>query len=399
MHTLVPYVLAVAAALVAIPVIALLLEVIAATTFLRRGCSVGPSAGCRGRVVVIVPAHNEGVGMLPTLADITAQLHGTDRLLVVADNCTDDTASVAASAGAEVLERNDREKIGKGYALDWGLRSLRENPPDIVVMIDADCRLSDGALDQLTTTCGSTQRPVQALYLISAAGESGIAQQVAEFALRVKNWVRPLGLRAVNLPCQLAGTGMAFPWGVIRLVDLASGEIVEDLKLGLDLAAAGAAAVFCPSARITSSFPSSIGGTLSQRARWEGGHIGMILAAPALLWTALRRRNLALLALTVDMAVPPLTALAILIMAMFFVATMAVMVGLPNTSLMISGTTILFFAAAIFLSWWNVGRDILPLSAGFLVPLYVIWKIPLYLRILSGRTVAQWTRTDRSKPN
>ena len=90
-------------------------------------------------------------GLLPTLADIKAQLRAGDRLLVVADNCTDDTAAVAAAAGAEVIARNDPEKIGKGYALEWGLQHLSADPPDIVIVIDADCRLSDNAIENLST--------------------------------------------------------------------------------------------------------------------------------------------------------------------------------------------------------------------------------------------------------
>ena len=63
------------------------------------------------------------------------------------------------------------ERIGKGSALDWGSSvSLNEtDPPEIVIMIDADCRLADGAIDQLTSTCFTTGRPVQALpYLMTA---------------------------------------------------------------------------------------------------------------------------------------------------------------------------------------------------------------------------------------
>ena len=90
---------------------------------------------------------------------------------------------------------------------------------------------------------------MQALNLqIAPRTNSPIDFRVAEFAFRVKNWVRPLGLRALNLPCQLMGTGMAFPWAVIRSANLASGLAVEDLKLGLDLARAGHPPLFCPSA-------------------------------------------------------------------------------------------------------------------------------------------------------
>src|SRR5438477_8086724 len=73
----------------------------------------------RSRVAVLVPAHNEAGGILATLNDITRQLRPDDRLLVIADNCSDDTAAVAAAGGAEVSVRSDHTKIGKGFALDW----------------------------------------------------------------------------------------------------------------------------------------------------------------------------------------------------------------------------------------------------------------------------------------
>src|SRR5262249_48296612 len=151
----------------------------------------------------------------------------------------------------------------------------------------------------------------QALNLMIAPVESRINHQVAEFAWRGKNSLRPLGLSAVGLPCQLVGTGMAFPWDVIHKADLAHGWIVEDIKLGLDLAGVGYAPLFCPSACVTSQFASSIKGTVVQRERWEQGHINTILTfVPRLLSKAIAHRNWGLLALTLDLAVPPLSLLA-----------------------------------------------------------------------------------------
>ena len=121
---------------------------------------------------------------------------------------------------------------------------------------------------------------MQALYLMTAPIEAQVNQKVAEFAWRVKNWLRPLGLKASSgLPCQLMGSGMAFPWGLIRGGDLANSWIVEDLKLGLDLTSNGHPPLFCPSALVTSSFASSVGAADNQRQRWEFGHISMILGS------------------------------------------------------------------------------------------------------------------------
>src|SRR5437762_2498433 len=74
-----------------------------------------------------------------------------DRVLVVADNCTDATAAVAREHGVDVVDRFDETRRGKGFALDFGLRALDEisSAPPIVVMLDADCMLAPGALDAL----------------------------------------------------------------------------------------------------------------------------------------------------------------------------------------------------------------------------------------------------------
>src|SRR5262249_40402746 len=105
------------ACILAIPVTILLMEVLAALTLSPRRGAVPIGNGCHPRVAVLVPAHNESIGLLPTLMDIKAQTRAPDRLIVVADNCVDDTGSVAASVGAEVVDRNDPDRKGKGYAL------------------------------------------------------------------------------------------------------------------------------------------------------------------------------------------------------------------------------------------------------------------------------------------
>ena len=137
-------------ACLAVPTVVFVIEICAASFLARR--EAPPTAQRRGTVAVLIPAHDEAKGILATLNGIKPQLRPTDRLLVVADNCTDDTAAVAASAGAEVTVRSDLTKIGKGYALDWGLTHLASTPPDIVIMIDADCSVTTGTIDRLPPT-------------------------------------------------------------------------------------------------------------------------------------------------------------------------------------------------------------------------------------------------------
>src|ERR1035437_1185131 len=398
MMTFGSYLLTGFAALLAVPTAVFLFEVLAASFLSKAELIFDAEPDPRGRVAVLVPAHNESVGLQPTLADLKSQLRSGDRLLVVADNCSDDTAEVAASMGAEIAVRNDPTKIGKGYALDWGLNYLAANPPEIVIVIDADCRIEVGTIDRLATACEKLQRPVQSLYLMTAPIDSQINHQVAEFAWRLKNWVRPLGLSALNLPCQLMGTGMAFPWDLIRSAELSSGFIVEDLKLGLELAYAGHAPVFCPSARVTSSFPYSAKGARTQRQRWEQGHVGLILTkALALLYAALKQRNLNLLALTLDLIVPPISLLGLILALAFLGAGIAWFLGFSAHAVTISAISLAMVVGATALAWLSYGRDILPLKSLALIVPYFMSKLRLYSAALTGHRVSLWVRADRDK--
>jgi cellulose synthase/poly-beta-1,6-N-acetylglucosamine synthase-like glycosyltransferase len=397
MGSIVSFFLVSFAGLLAVLVVVLSTEIFAAVILPRRDNILPSRDQINRRVAVLVPAHDESTGLLKTLADIKGQLRSGNRLLVVADNCSDDTAAVARAAGAEVTERSNPLRVGKGYALAWGLQYLSADPPDIVVMIDADCTLAGDTLDRLTSACAATSRPIQALDLMTASTQSPIDYRVAEFAFRVKNWVRPLGLQALNLPCQLMGTGMAFPWKLMRSVNLESGCAVEDLKLGLDLARAGYPAKFYPLACVTSQFPSSAVGARSQRQRWEHGHLSAITTTiPRIAFESLVRRDLPLFALALDAAVPPLILLGVLLGAAVAISALGVLFGLSHLSLILSAGALSLYLISLLVCWLKFGRDILPPRAILPMVSYVFDKLPLYRQFVARGSASKWTRTDRS---
>src|SRR5262245_55393315 len=184
-------------------------EVLAGCFALRqqRASPVAAPATPSHSTAVLIPAYNEGAGILPTIRDVQAQLGPNDRILVVADNCTDDTAAIVQAAGVDVTVRTDPARRGKGYALEFGVRHLALNPPDVVVIMDADCRLGDNTLRLLSDSAIASGRPVQSLYFMLAPERAPPSKGVNLFAWRVKNWIRPLGLRLFGLPTQLFGTG------------------------------------------------------------------------------------------------------------------------------------------------------------------------------------------------
>lgn len=347
-------------------------------------------------LAVIIPAHNESAGIKNTIDSVFPHLKESDRLIVIADNCSDDTAKVAKEAGAEVIERFDDVKRGKGFALDFGVRFLENNPPDTVVIIDADCIVTQGQLRVLASHAHLSGRPVQALYLMLTTAQAGIKSKIAQFAWLVKNQVRPLGFDRIGLPCPLMGSGMAFPWTLIANAALSSDNIVEDLKLGIDLSKAGFSPVFFPQVVVTSYFPENAEAQATQRKRWEHGHLTMILVeAPKLLLLGIGRLNLKLITMALDLIVPPIALLVVLMLGLTIIAVMAYGLGFASsTVLWLIALQLFVFGLTIMLAWWGWARAVLPFSGFLMAPIYVLGKLPNYLLYLVKRQ-KKWIRTGR----
>ncbi|MHA6126721.1 glycosyltransferase family 2 protein [Pseudomonas fluorescens group sp. PF-1] len=378
--------------LIVFPVCVLFVQVLLAWLPAR---SLPSAKSSRPRVAVLVPAHNESSVIVATLKTIGPQLLEGDRLLVVADNCADDTAALARAAGAEVVERSNDRQRGKGYALDFGVRHLASAAPDVIIIVDADCQISDGFVERLATCCIDSGRPTQSLNLMRAPAGSGLKVQIAEFAWCVKNRVRPRGWARLGLPCQLMGTGMAFAWRDLPLIDLASGHIVEDLKMGLDFCRSGKPPLFCPDALVTSYFPRSEEGLTTQRTRWEHGHLGVILGdTPKLLVESMAKGNGNLLAMTLDLLVPPLALLTLALVAALGLSWLVFLLAGILAPALIATTGALLLAATILLAWSQFGREIISFSALMYAPFYAVKKIPLYIGFLLKRQV-EWVRSKR----
>jgi cellulose synthase/poly-beta-1,6-N-acetylglucosamine synthase-like glycosyltransferase len=354
-----------------------------------------PSNRAAPRVAVVVPAHNEEPVIGATVRRLKARLRAGDRVLVVAVNCSDGTAEAARQAGADVTERFDTIHRGKGFALAHAFELLAENPPDVVFILDADCRTAPGTVRNIADLAHATGRPVQSLNLCAA--DRGGLQAIAELSLRFKNLVRPLGLARLGLPCHLMGTGMALPWRLIERLPPLGEDLAEDMRLGVDLALTGTPPLFSTAGRIESGLPSDAAGFVSQRTRWEQGHLRTLLThAPRLIASSLCKRRLDTLALGLDLLVPPLTLFVFLWFALLALAGLAWVLGGPPgpAATLLAGGSLFF--GSLGLGWFVFCRRRVPVSAFTAVPGFVLRKVPIYLRFLTGRGQKSWVRTPRS---
>lgn len=339
--------------------------------------------------VIVMPAHDEGAIITGTLARLLPELPPGCRVLVVADNCSDDTAALAAAAGAEVLRRDDPARRGKGYALAHARDHLAAAPPMVVLVLDADGATDRDSLTAMTHD--AQHRPVQAVNLLTADLSAAPMVQVSNFAFVIKNLVRQRGLSRLAGRVNLTGTGMAFPWPVFREAPLATADIVEDLALGLDLARRGTLPRFVADATVWSA-ASSAEGTLKQRTRWEGGFLATsrTRALPAI-GTAIRSGDARGLWAGLSLAVPPLTLLLLLDLVGLAIAGLLVPAGASPIPALVLAALLAIAVIGLAIAWLRVGRPFLSAGAAARLPLYVLWKIPLYLRIASKRPTG-WLR-------
>jgi cellulose synthase/poly-beta-1,6-N-acetylglucosamine synthase-like glycosyltransferase len=386
------FLLCFAAFILAIPVLVLFLQV---TASLPQRRPAGLPSGPRPNAAILIPAHNEAQTIRRTLMSVSSQMTESDRLVVIADNCSDDTAELARQHGAEVAVRTNDDLRGKGYALDHGLGYLEKTgAPEVVIFVDADCQLHQECLARLALASHQSGRPVQAAYLMNPPNSSRMTASLVCFAWKVRDFVRPLGWHRLALPCQLAGSGMAFPWNVARSTDLASGHLTEDLKQSLDLALTGKFALFCPDAVVTSDVAPAGTPSASQRARWEHGTLEIAIEyIPRLAASLFKSPSLSLIAVMLDLMVPPL---ALLALSLAVVLTLSLLMLFWGTAFpaKLSGIICLLFFSAICMAWWRHGQDLIRFRLLMLAPVYAVLKIPLYGRFFFTRQ-RSWVRGER----
>jgi cellulose synthase/poly-beta-1,6-N-acetylglucosamine synthase-like glycosyltransferase len=378
----------------ALPAGVLLGQVLLALLPQRKAAGV-TSSGVR--TAVLVPAHNESTGVLPTLHQLLAQARPGDRVVVIADNCSDDTADVARGAGAEVVERHDTSQRGKGYALNHGVNFLRRDPPDVVVIIDADCDVAPDCIAELAHASHRSGCPVQGMFM-TVAPDASLKMRVAEFAMRVKAHVRPRGMAKLGLPCGLTGSGIAYPWPVIADAPLASGHLAEDMQLGLELGRRGTAPIYCEAAKLQTVFAATKDAQTTQRTRWEHGHLALLVGeGPRLLASALIHGQFRFAVQVLDLLVPPLALLTLLQLLTLMVSVLASVALGWSAPLWIAFAGLLGLSVAVLAARARFASDIVTWGDILKVPLYVMGKLPIYVRFLVSRQV-EWVRTKRDRP-
>ncbi len=355
------------------------------------------------RFTILVPAHNEAPVIAECLRSLDALHYPAHlrRVVVIADNCTDATATIAARRGATVYERTDPHRRGKGYALDWAIRRLLAEDggwTDAVVIFDADTLADPQFLMHMDRRLQQGGVALQGRYdLLNPFDNWRTA--LLYTALVLHNRARPLARQALGWTVLLKGNGMCFARRVVERFGWSAYSLAEDIEYTTVLLEAGVRVEYVHEAILQAQAPSTARQANPQRLRWEGGRFALARRdALRLLVGAVRARSAPRFDWAMDLLVPPT----------------GILMGVPALMMMISLPLALLWGGPASVISWGWAATMLGIGVyvlgGLLVcsadrraylylactPLFLVWKLKIYTLMLLGRGPRGWVRTERT---
>jgi cellulose synthase/poly-beta-1,6-N-acetylglucosamine synthase-like glycosyltransferase len=353
----------------------------------------------RLRFDVFVPAHNEESVIARTVDNLRRLDWPADRfrVIVIADNCGDATASIAAQGGARVFERADPERRGKGYALAYAFeRSAAESWADAVVVIDADAEASANLLEAFAVRIEHGACAVQAHYGVLNPFASWRTRliTIAKGAFHI---VRSRARERLGVSCGIRGNGWCVTHTLLGRVPYRAFSLTEDVEYGIELGFAGIRVHYADEAHSDADMVSGEQIARKQRQRWEHGRFQLIRAKTLpLLEAALRRRSAVCFDLALDLLVLPLSYVALNVSALIVLAALATWRQPLLQPWLWLGLGCAASLVLYVLRGWQLSgigaRGLLDLARA---PGFLLWKLLLMLR---RRSSDEWVRTDREKP-
>jgi len=343
----------------------------------------------------VVPAHNESAGIGDTVASLLDVDYPSSlfEVVVVADNCSDDTAEKARAAGATVMVRNDTQKRGKGYALDHAF-SATPSEVDAVVVIDADTLVSPNLLRAFAARRDAGAQAMQADYAVRNP-DAGWRTRLVAIAFGAFHIVRSRARERLGLSCGLRGNGMCFAMSLLREVPHRAYSVVEDVEYGLRLGEAGHRVHYTDEAHVYGEMVTTSAAADTQRRRWEEGRKALVREnAWRLLKAGVLKGDRVRLDLALDLLVPPLSTIAVGALIGEVASLGLLVVGAPGFASAAFGTALGGVGVYVLRGWMVSGTGARGLADLGLAPFYVAWKIALRFR-KPPRATTEWVRTKR----
>ena len=357
-----------------------------------------PTPAAPGRLLVVVPAHNEAAVVADVVASLGASRYPRRQfhVLVLADHCTDVTAEISTRAGADgVVQRRDGPG-GKQHAIRWLLDQLQATGAlDAyrgVVVVDADNLVHPDLLARLNDHLAAGAAAVQAS-LDTRNPETGWIARSYAAAYWVSNLLVQRARYRLGLSALLGGTGMAIATWALRLVPFRPQTLVDDLEYTLQLICAGERVAYCE-VPVYDEKPLTMRASIRQRTRWMRGQAACLLTmAGPLLRRAARTGDLA----AIDQFVCLWNPVAMVVTSLYFLLTLPLQgaIGIALWLGFNAALNVVFLArAGVRPRLWGNAACAMVFSFSWIVP--VLWGFATWRR--RGWTHTQHVGAGMSAP-
>lgn len=229
------------------------------------------------KIAILIAARNEEAVIGNLLDSINAQDYDKNllRAVVVADNCTDNTASLSRERGATVFERFNKEKVGKGYALDFAIDNLRENGEweeiDGVIVLDADNLLTPNYVTEMNKTFSDGYEAFTSYRNSKNYGDNWISAGYGLWYIRESKFLH-YSRMLLRSSCAISGTGFLVSR---KLLDRFNGWkfylLTEDIEFSIFSIINGVRIGCCINAELYDEQPVTFEQSYKQRLRWSKG--------------------------------------------------------------------------------------------------------------------------------
>jgi cellulose synthase/poly-beta-1,6-N-acetylglucosamine synthase-like glycosyltransferase len=229
------------------------------------------------KFAVVIAARNERAVIGELIRSIKNQNYPAELLdtIVVADNCTDDTAQVARDAGAIVYERFNKEQVGKGYALDYLFKHIYADYPDAgyegYFVFDADNLLDENYVAEMNKIFDGGYRIITSYRNSKNYGSNWISAGYALWFLREARFLNNSRMQ-LNSSCAVSGTGFLISDEIVRENNGWKHHLLtEDIEFSIDSVIHGEKIGYCEKAKIYDEQPVTFKQSWTQRMRWSKG--------------------------------------------------------------------------------------------------------------------------------
>lgn len=352
------------------------------------------------KILILIPAHNEEM-LIGRLLESTQKIdYPADKfsLVVIADNCTDKTTSLAEAKGAKVVIRSDENNRGKGAVIKSAFEQNVHRDFDAVLIIDADSIVDPGLLKAINSHLQRGEVAIQCFNGIANPYDSWFTR-IIYVSRVINNLLFFQGRYVLGLPNILDGNGMCFTASIIDRFGWRSKSISEDKEHSMHLIMNDIFIAYAVDAKVYAEESRELGQAFSQRLRWAGGKFKHSRRYTLkLLWSGIVKNDFKVAEAILPLVLPNHSLQANMTFGLLLL-TLFLPLYLPLRGYMLIWITIILIFQFIYLlfGFILIKANIVIISSFLMAPIFLCWKACIDILTIFGYKSSTWSRTQRMK--